>query len=122
LIMGAGGTSITRMVTPAEQAMGLVGGRVIESYVNKYALWGSNVVRVNLHPNIPPGTILFTTREIPYKLANIRNILQIKNRRDYFQIEWPVVQRQYEYGVYLDSVLQCYFPPAFGIITNIAPT
>ena len=27
--------------------------------------------------------------------------------------------RRYEYGVYFDGVLQNYFPPAFGMITNI---
>jgi hypothetical protein len=40
-------------------------------------------------------------------------------RRDYYQIEWPVKARRYEYGVYFDGVLQNYFPPAFGILTNI---
>ena len=40
-------------------------------------------------------------------------------RRDYYQLEWPLKTRKYEYGVYFDGVLQNYFPPAFGMITNI---
>jgi hypothetical protein len=47
-------------------------------------------------------------------------VLQIKTRRDYYQLEWPLHARRYEYGVYTDEVLQNYFPPAFGMITNIA--
>ncbi len=31
---------------------------------------------------------------------------------DYYQMEWPVKTRRYEYGVYMDGVLQNYFPPA----------
>jgi len=53
-------------------------------------------------------------------LSNVTNILQMRMRRDYYQIEWPQTSRKYQYGVYEDGVLQNFFPPSQGIITNIA--
>ena len=46
-------------------------------------------------------------------------MIQIKTRRDYYQLEWPVTKRRYEYGVYADEVLQNYAPFAFAILQNI---
>jgi hypothetical protein len=69
---------------------------------------------------MPPGTVLFTTSTIPYPLSNVANVLQMRMRQDFFAIEWPRRTRKYEYGIYADGVLQNYFPPAFGMITNIS--
>ena len=44
----------------------------------------------------------------------------MRTMRDYYQIEWPIRKRQYEYGIYCNEVLQHYFPPALGILFNIA--
>ncbi|MGH6851727.1 MAG: hypothetical protein ACREDJ_00710, partial [Methylocella sp.] len=71
------------------------------------------------HPNMPAGTILMTTKMLPYPLAGVGNVVQIRTRQDYYQIEWPLVTRKYEYGVYADEVLQNYFPPSLALITNI---
>jgi hypothetical protein len=81
---------------------------------------GGQLVQIMLHPNVPPGTVIFFSRTIPYPLSNVANILQMKMRQDYYQLEWPMLTRQYQYGVYADGVLQNYFPPAFGLIRNIA--
>jgi hypothetical protein len=100
----------------------LAGGIMVKSYLNKFGMNGAQEIPIHLHPNLPPGTILFFTDKLPYPLSNVTNILQMKMRREYYQVEWPLRTRKYEYGVYADGVLQNYFPPAFGIITNIAPT
>lgn len=97
----------------------VLGGDLVTSYLNKYSLSGPKAIPVMLHPNLPPGTILFHTEKLPYPLAGVANVLQIRTRRDYFQIEWPIKTRRYEYGVYMDGVLQNFFPPSFGVITNI---
>lgn len=97
-------------------------GVIVGSYLNKFTMDGGALVKVMLHPNVPPGMIIFYSKSIPYPLSNVRNLLQFKMRRDYYQIEWPLKTRKYEYGVYADGVLQNYFPPAFGMITNIAPS
>jgi hypothetical protein len=49
----------------------------------------------------------------------VQNVYQMKTRKEYYQIEWPLRTRKYEYGVYADQVLQHYFPPSVGFITNI---
>ena len=48
------------------------------------------------------------------------NIIQMKMRAEYYAIEWPHRTRKHEFGVYADGLLQNYFPPAFGVINNIA--
>lgn len=98
----------------------LTAGTIIGSYLNKFTMSGGNMVKVMLHPNVPPGTIIFYSNDIPYPLSNVSNPLEMRCRRDYYQIEWPLRTRKYEYGVYSDEVLVNYFPPAFGVLTNIA--
>ena len=76
-------------------------------------------IPIHLHPNVPPGTILFYTDVFPYPLSNVSNVIQYRLLRDYYQIEWPLRTRRYEYGVYLHTVLQNYFPPAFMTLSGI---
>ena len=66
-----------------------------------------------------PSLVLMTTAMLPYPLAGVGNLMQIRTRQDYYQIEWPLRTRRYEYGIYADEVLQHYFPPALALITNI---
>jgi hypothetical protein len=91
---------------------------VIGSYLNKIT---NTKVTIKVHPTMPPGTLFFQTSNgnMPYKLSGIDNIAQIRTRKEYYQMEWPLRTRKYEYGVYADEVLQNYFPPAFGVLTNI---
>lgn len=116
----AGNTSAAqRFVFNADQGM-VAGGIVVREYMNKFGMGGATTLKMRIHPNMPPGTILFTTSRLPYPLSNVSNLMQVRTRRDYYQVEWPVTKRRYEYGVYMDSVLQHYFPPSLGMITNIA--
>ncbi len=94
-------------------------GSAVRSYLNKFTMNGTQEIPIKIHPNLPPGTMMFDTDILPYPLSNVANVVQMKLRRDYYQIEWPITKRRYEYGVFMDGVLQNYFPPAFGIITNI---
>lgn len=101
--------------------LSLTAGSVVGNYLNKYTMSGGQLVQVLLHPNVPPGTIIFYSRKIPYPLSNVKNLLQMKMQRDYFQIEWPQTRPAWEYSVWARGLLQNYFLPAFGVITNIAP-
>lgn len=116
-----GGTSASTARFTFQQMQGqMVGGGMARAYINPYAMGGGPVeIPIELHPNMPPGTVLFTSNTIPYPLANVQNVMQVRARRDYYQIEWPLKTRAYEFGVYSDQVLQHYFPPSMGIITNI---
>lgn len=115
-------TGAQRFVFATEPGKVVGGAVIVRSYLNKYTMNGVGEISIKLHPNIPAGTILFTTMQLPYPLSNVSNVMQMKLRRDYYQIEWPVTKRRYEYGVYEDGVLQHYFPPSLGVLTNIGAT
>lgn len=103
-----------------ETSQDLVGGGImVRTYLNRFSMQGGSVVDIKVHPNMPAGTIIMTTKTLPYPLAGVGNVVQIRTRQDYYQIEWPLRTRKYEYGVYADEVLQNYFPPSLALITNI---
>lgn len=118
LILDGKSNGAFRIVINPEQG-GMIGGVMIATYLNRFGMGGASQVKIRLHPNMPAGTILFTTKDIPYPLNDVQNTVQIKTRKEYYQIEWPRTKRKYEYGVYADQVLQHYFPPSMGVITGI---
>lgn len=117
IVIANGGAPLIRLNDQSGSAATIVAGRTVGTILNPIT---NTMVEVKIHPNAPAGTILFYSKSIPYKLSGVSDILKVKLRRDYHAIEWPLRTRKYEYGVYSDEVLQNYFPPAFGVITNIA--
>jgi hypothetical protein len=118
LVGPSAGAANARFVFNVEQGV-VAGGYMVKSYMNKYSMSGAKDIPIHLHPNMPPGTMLFYTDVLPYPLSNVSNVLQYRLLRDYYQIEWPLRTRRYEYGVYLHTVLQNYFPPAFSCMSGI---
>jgi len=116
----AGGTNAAqRFVFDADQGA-LGGGVMVRTYLNKFSMAGPKVLDIRVHPNMPAGALLMTSRTLPYPLSNVGNVMQVRTRQDYYQIEWPPRARRYETGVYADEVLQNYFPPSMAVIANIA--
>jgi len=115
----SGNPGAQRFVFSADQSK-VGGGVMVTSYRNPYSMDGAKEIPIKLHPTLPPGTIIFTTNRLPYPMSNVANVVQVRTRQEYYQIEWPLRSRKYEYGVYCDEVLQNYAPFAFGVITNIA--
>lgn len=108
-----------RMLFDADEVTGrIVAGRRVTSYLNKFF---NNTLEVEVHPYVPPGTILFWSDRSPYELSGVANLLEARVRQDYYQIQWPWRSRRYEYGVYCDEVFSCYFTPAFAAIVNKNP-
>lgn len=97
----------------------LEAGAIVPTYKNKFAMGGNKNLEIKLHPYMPAGTMFFRSKTLPYALSNVSELTRILLRQDYYQIEWPLRSRKYEYGVYMDGVLQNFFPPAFGLIRNI---
>ena len=81
---------------------------------------GGSTIDIRVHPNMPAGTVFLDTLMLPYPTSNVGNVRQIRTRQEYYQIEWPLRSRKYEYGVYADEVLQHYAPFSMSIITNVA--
>jgi len=78
------------------------------------------MIPVAVHPNVPAGTVFFFTESLPYDVSGIGDTCRMLMRQDYYQLEWPLKSRKYEYGVYADGVLQHYAPFSMGVITGIA--
>jgi len=121
LVIKNNGSPIVRMSGDfANGVNGVVAGSVVGSYLNRYGMSGGQLVTLALHPDAAPGTMMAHTDVLPYPSSNVANVMEMHLRQDYYQIDWPLIKRQYESGVYFDGVLAHYFPSAIGIITNIA--
>lgn len=118
-IMASSSTSAMRFTFNVQQGA-LTGGTMIRGYLNPYSMAGAQEIPIRLHPFLPKGTILALTHKLPYRMSGVDNVIQVLARREYYQLEWPLRTRKYEYGVYVDQVLQHYFPPSLGVITNVA--
>jgi hypothetical protein len=117
-ILSGSQTAAQRFVFESSQDL-VGGGIMVRTYLNRFSMQGGSVIDIRVHPNMPAGTVLMTTKTLPYPLAGVGNVVQIRTRQDYYQIEWPLRSRRYEYGIYADQVLQNYFPPSLALITNI---
>jgi hypothetical protein len=99
----------------------LAAGGAVSFYFNPFTLNGGLRIPVRIHPRVPPGTIIGWAENLPvqYQSNEVPNVAEIKTRQDYYQIDWPVVTRQRQVGVYAEEVLAVYAPFAMGVITNI---
>lgn len=99
----------------------LTASGVVAWYYNPFALNGGLRIPVRIHPRVPPGTLIGWAENLPiqYQSNEVPNVAEIKTRQDYYQIDWPIVTRQRQVGVYAEAVLAVYAPFAMGIITNI---
>ncbi|MDO5686762.1 MAG: hypothetical protein Q4G42_05190 [Neisseria sp.] len=115
LILGSSGAPLLRLNVDINNANSIRAGVKLGSYLNKVT---GDELDVVVHPNMPQGTYMFYSQRLPAYVQGVQQLLRILTRQEYYQIEWPLRTRMYEYGVYADEVLQGYFMPAFGMITN----
>jgi hypothetical protein len=101
-------------------ALQISAGAVVGSYLNRFTMGGPTNIAVRLHPNIPPGTIIMTSKRLPFPNSNVSDVLRVRGQLDYHEIVWGPFTRSSEYGVYMRATLQCYFVPAFAVIQNVA--
>lgn len=118
-ILAGSTTAAQRFVFESVQDM-IGGGIMVRTYLNRFSMAGGSTIDVRIHPNMPAGTVLMTSKSIPYPISGVSNAVQVRTRQEYYQIEWPLTTRQWQYGVYADEVLQCYAPFSNAIITNIS--
>jgi len=121
---GASPAPLLRYDLPADGGsyQNFVAGGVIAQYYNPFAPPDTGQrIPVKIHPKVPPGTIIGWAQNLPvqYQSNNVPNVAEVKVRQDYYQINWPIVTRQRQVGVYAEEVLAVYAPFAFGVIQNI---
>ena len=116
---------LLRFDSPADGSAGeyqVTASGVVQFYYNPFAINGGLRIPIRIHPRVPPGTIIGWAENLPiqYQSNEVPNVAEIKTRQDYYQIDWPIVTRQRQVGVYGEEVLACYAPFAMGVICNIA--
>ena len=42
---------------------------MVRTYLNRFSMQGGSVIDIKVHPNVPAGTILMTTKALPYPHA-----------------------------------------------------
>jgi len=94
---------------------------VVSYYYNPFAINGGLRIPIRIHPRVPPGTMIGWAENLPiqYQSNEVPNVAEVKTRQDYYQIDWPIVTRQRQVGVYTEEVLAVYAPFAMGVISNI---
>jgi hypothetical protein len=115
---------LLRYDSPADGSGGeyqLTASGVVQYYYNPFALNGGLRIPIRIHPRVPPGMIIGWAENLPlqYQSNEVPNVAEIKTRQDYYQIDWPIVTRQRQVGVYAEEVLAVYAPFAMGVICNI---
>ncbi|PWC95454.1 hypothetical protein [Azospirillum sp. TSO5] len=100
----------------------LMAGGTVSMYFNPFSNNGGYKIPIKIHPYCPPGMIWGWSKDLPiqYQSNNVPNVAEIKTRKDYYAIDWPIKTRQQESGVYAEEVLAVYAPFAMGVIGNIA--
>lgn len=96
-------------------------GQALGVYVNPFQNDGALTIPIKIHPFLPPGTVLGWTEHLPLQFESneVPNVAEVHYQQDYTAYDWPLVTREYRYGVYVREVLAVYFNPGIGIITNI---
>lgn len=120
---GSGGSLVNYFQDPKAGEYIMTAGGVVEFYYNPFMAPGAGRrIPIEIHPNVPPGTIIGWARNLPiqYQSNEVPNVAEVKTRADYYQIDWPITTRQRQVGVYSEQVLAVYAPFAMGALTNIA--
>ncbi len=100
---------------------GVSASGVVRWYYNPFSVDGGFDIPLKVHPDLPPGTILAYCERLPvwYQSNQTPNVAEVMTRRDYYRIDWPIVTRAREFGVYTEETLAVYAPFGVGILTNI---
>lgn len=104
----------------------VVAGGFVGSLVNKAA--GGRVVPIEVHPHLPPGTIIARTDQVPFPGSNIGETCILETLRDYADFSYganynPGVAGggpREDFEVRTVSAFKNLAPVAMGVISNVA--
>lgn len=99
----------------------LTAAGTISFYFNPYMPGGGKKIPVMVHPYLTPGTIFAYSETLPpyFKTNSTPTVAEMLCRRDYYSRDWADVTREYQFGVYCETVLAVYAPFCLGVITGI---
>ena len=125
LLTGTPGASLFLTSDAANRENIVVGGR-IGSVINAPA--GGVQVPIEVHPSVPPGTVIFRTDTVPFPNSGITSTLKVRTLRDYAEYEYATNRvagtvgggPRKEFEIRSVESLVNYAPVAFGVLSNIA--
>lgn len=120
VLNGTSGSLIRQNIALGEPGA-VVAGNVVSHYYNPWTLNGGQMIPILLHPDVPAGCLIGWADNLPaqYQSNEVPNVAEMKCRRDWYEIEWPLVTRSYQHGIYAEEVLAVYAPFAMGILSGI---
>jgi hypothetical protein len=99
-------------------------GAFVGWYVNKAA--GGTPIRIEVHPHVPPGTLIARTDRVPFPNSNITNTLEIRCVDDIQDYEYAANRGngagggpRYDGETYANEALINKAPVAMGVLQNI---
>jgi hypothetical protein len=102
----------------------VVGGIYVGAYLNKFASSFAegvpNEVTIKIHPNLPPGTILFVVHRLPYPNNQVPNVWEVETLQEYTHYDFALTARKYEFGIYHDEVLKGYYSACQAAIVCVS--
>lgn len=120
VLNGTSGSTIRHNVAMGQPGA-VVAGNVVSHYYNPFTNGAGVMIPVLLAPNVPPGTIVAWADNLPaqYQSNEVPNVAEMKLRRDWYDIEWPLRTREHEHGIYAEETLAVYAPFAMGVLKNV---
>jgi hypothetical protein len=120
-VLNASSASLLRQNIAVGEPGTVVAGNVVSHYFNPFALSGGVMIPILLHPDVPAGCLIAWADNLPsqYQSNEVPNVAEMKVRAEWQDIEWPLVTRSYQHGIYVEETLAVYAPFAMGILSGI---
>jgi len=118
-------SATTYLQTDASGRVDTVAGGRVGHVVNVAA--GGVTVPIEVHPHVPPGTILFRTDRVPFPQANVSSVLEVRTLRDMSQFDYATNRTgsagggpRKEFEIRSVEAFINRAPVAMGVLTNIS--
>lgn len=120
-VLTATSSSLLRQNATVNEPGAIVAGNRVRYYYNPFTNGTGQMIDVELAPNVPPGTIIGWADNLPaqYQSSEVPNVAEMKLRRDWYDIEWPLRTREHEHGIYCEEALAVYAPFALFVLKNV---
>lgn len=121
-----GSTAATTLLPPtdADARTNLAGGGFVGRYINSAA--GGVPIQIEVHPHVPPGTIIARTDHVPYPGSNIGSVFEVRCQYDTMRFDYAANRAdgdgggpRFDYETRSMETLVNRAPGAQGIATNI---
>jgi hypothetical protein len=112
--------------TDADARTNLAGGGYIGRYINRAA--GGVPVMIEVHPHVPPGTIIARTDRVPFPGSNIGTVYEVRCQYDTMRFDYAANYQpgtlgggpRYDFEIRSMETLVNRAPVAQAVVTNVA--